>query len=347
MATLTQTGGTRPRPTMNDVAALSGVSLKTVSRVVNGEPTVSPDLVARVKRAAAQLNYRHNLTASSLRSGGRTKTIGLLLEDVSNPFSAMLHRAVEDVASQRGVAVLAASLNEDPDREQRLALALISRRVDGVIIVPATEDQSYLFDERRAGTAMVFVDRPPNLLDADCVLAENRRGAGEGVEHLVKHGHLRIAFLGDLRQIWTERERYLGYVETLQRCGVLLDPALVVHDLHSSEAAESAVGALLDRPDPPTAIFASQNLLTIGSIGALRARGLRHAVALVGYDDFVLADLLDPGVSVVAQNPTEMGRIAAETLFARIDGDNTKSRCVVTGTQLITRGSGEIRIGSG
>jgi LacI family transcriptional regulator len=327
---------------MRDVAALSGVSIKTVSRVVNGEASVASDLAARVTRAAQQLNYRHNLTASSLRSGGGTKTVGVLMEDVGNPFSAILHRAIEDVASRRGVAVLAASLDEDPEREERLALALISRRVDGLIIVPAADDQSYLLDERRAGTAMVFVDRPPSLLDADCVLADNRGGTRAGVRHLAKQGHRRIAFLGDLRTIWTERERHLGYLETMKSHRIRVDPALVVHDLHTIEAAETAVHALLESANPPTAIFTSQNLITIGAIGALRAHGLQHAVALVGYDDFMLAALLDPGVTVVAQDPTEMGRIAAEALFGRIDGDDSKSARVVTDTRLIVRGSGEI-----
>lgn len=328
---------------MNDVAAMSGVSLKTVSRVVNGEQTVSEELAARVRWAAEQLHYRHNLTASSLRSGGRTRTMGLLIEDVGNPFSATLHRAIEDVASRRGVAVFAASVNEDPDNERRLALALVSRRVDGLIIMPATQDQSYLFDEKRAGTAVVFVDRPASRIDADSVLADNRGGASAGVRHLVEHDHRRIAFLGDLRQIWTERERYIGYATAMKDCGLTLDPALVVHDLHSVEAGAAAVLALMDTKKPPTAIFTSQNLITIGAIGALRARGLQSTVSLLGYDDFLLSDLLDPAVSVVAQDPAEMGRIAAETLFARIDGDETPSRQVVTPTALILRGSGEIR----
>ena len=172
----------RARPTMHDVAALAGVSLKTVSRVVNGEPGVSADLVARVNRAAAQLDYRPNLAASSLRrTDGKTATIGLLLEDVANPFSSAVHRAIEDAARRRGVAVFASSLDEDPERERQLTRAFVSRRVDGLIIVPAGPDQSYLLSDRRAGLALVFIDRPPAFLDADTVLAANRDGARTGV----------------------------------------------------------------------------------------------------------------------------------------------------------------------
>ena len=155
---------------MRDVAALAGVSLKTVSRVVNEEPTVAVELVTRVRLAAERLNYQPNLTASNLRRGdGKSATIGLLVQDVSNPYSAAIYRAVEDVAGSVGVSVLAGSLDEDPDREREMTADLIARRVDGLIIAPAGQDHSYLQLEQRSGTAVVFVDRPPVLLAADSV----------------------------------------------------------------------------------------------------------------------------------------------------------------------------------
>src|SRR2546430_12260589 len=147
---------------MRDVAAVAKVSIKTVSRVVNGESGVSPRLAKRVIAASQRLNYRRNLTASSLRrSDGRSATIGVVLEDVANPFSSALHRAIEDVAVERGVLVLAGSSDEDENRERRLISAFASRRVDGLVIQPATHDHSFLISERKAGTAIVFVDRPP------------------------------------------------------------------------------------------------------------------------------------------------------------------------------------------
>jgi len=177
----------RGRATMKQVAALAGVSLKTVSRVVNGEPFVSPEVISRVQDAAQRLNYRPNLTASSLRrADGRTRTVGLLLENVANPFSAALHRAIEDVARERGVVVLAGSVDEDPVRERELVTAFSNRRVDGLIVVPSGGDQSYLAAERSAGTALVFVDRPPQFLDADVVLVANRAGAEAATTHLIE-----------------------------------------------------------------------------------------------------------------------------------------------------------------
>ena len=333
----------RPRATIRDVAALAGVGLKTVSRVINGEPGVSPELTARVRDAAERLDFRPNLGARSLRrGGGKTATIGLLLEDVSNPFSAAIHRSIEDLARSRNVAVFTASLDEDPERERALVEAFVARRVDGLVMVPAGTDQSYLLSEVRAGLSLVFVDRPPGYLDADVVLAANQAGAEDAVRHLITKGHRRIAYLGDLRSISTARERHAGYEAGLRDAGVALDPALVRHDLHSSGLAETAAAELLSLADPPTALFASQNLVTIGAIRALRAVGRQHDIALVGFDEVPLADLLEPGVTVVAQDVLAIGRGAVEQLFRRLDGDRSPTVRQVVPTRLIPRGSGEI-----
>jgi LacI family transcriptional regulator len=325
---------------MRDVAALAGVSLKTVSRVVNSEPGVSPRLTSRVVEAVRLLDYRHNMTASSLRrSDQKTASIGLLLEDVSNPFSSALHRAVEEVARRRGTLAFAGSSDEDPVREGELLRAFVARRVDGLIVVPSGRDVS---ERERLGKPMVCVDRPAAFGEVDSVTVDNRDGACRAVRHLAASGHRRIAFLGDLHSIWTAEQRRLGYVEGLAAEGVPHDPALVRQDLSSIEAARRAALELLARPEPPSALFTGQNLVTIGAIHALRHRGLQHRVALVGFDDFLLADLLDPAVSVVAQDPATLGRTAAELLFARLDGDRGPPRQLVVPTRLIPRGSGEI-----
>src|SRR5207244_921430 len=179
-------GGAGGRPTMREVAALAGVSLKTVSRVINAEPAVSDDVRSRVVGAIQRLDYRHDHAASSLRRSDRkTSTIGVLLEDVANPFSSALHREIEDVALRRGVLVLAGSSDEDEAREQQLIAAFTSRRVDGLIIVPASHDHSYLLSERRAGTSMVFVDRPPAFLDADRILPDTQAGPRQAAVHCI------------------------------------------------------------------------------------------------------------------------------------------------------------------
>ena len=328
------------RPTMNDVARSAGVSLKTVSRVVNGESTVAPHLVARVRAAVESLNYRPHMGASMLRRNDRrTRTIGVLVEDVGNPFSAALHRAIEDEARTRGVHVLTGSLDEDPQRERELARAFNQRHADGLIIAPTGGDQGYLATELPAETPVVFVDRPSHGFAADTVLTTNVVGATEAVRHLVAHGHRRIAFLGDHSRIATARSRRRGYTEALAEAG--LEPA-GVEELHHSSAAESATMTLFRRADPPTALFTGQNLITIGAVRALRRLRLHREVALVGFDDFPLADLVEPAVTVIAQDPAAMGRTAAHALFERIDGDTRPPREFWIPTTLIRRGSGEL-----
>jgi len=328
---------------MLDVAALAGVGLKTVSRVVNDEPGVSPALAEKVRRAITQLNYRRDANASMLRRlGGKTQTIGLVLEDVANPFSSALHRAIEDTARARHVLVFAGSCDEDPQRERELIGSFRDRRVDGIIVVPASHDHTYLYEEQRAGTALVFVDRPAGHLDADSVASNNAGGAVEAVEHLIAHGHRRIAFLGDLPSISTAAARLQGYARTLDRAGIAHDPTLIRSGLRSAEAATAAAEEILALPEPPTAFFTAQNLLTIGGVRALRTARLERKVALIGFDDVALADVVEPGISVVAQDPQAIGRAAADLLFRRLDGDTSPSVHHIVPVKLIARGSGEI-----
>ncbi|WP_270888877.1 LacI family DNA-binding transcriptional regulator [Pedococcus sp. 5OH_020] len=329
---------------MRDVAALAGVSLKTVSRVVNNEAGVSPVVTAKVERAVLQLGYRHNLAASNLRRGdARTSTVGALLQDVSNSFSSSLLRALEDAAHQRDVAILASSLDEEPSRERTLVESLLRRRVDGLLIMPATERQDYLVDEVRGGLPLVFVDRRPQGVDADSVTVDNISGARQAAHHLVGQGHSRIAFLGDLTAIQTAAERLSGFESGLAERDMVLDPRLVVTEIRSDAEAMAALLEVLARPSPPTAVFAARNTVAIGAVRALRHSGLSSKVALVGFDDFPLADVLEPGLTVVRQDVRRIGEEVARLLFARIDGDVSPPHHIVITPELVVRGSGEIR----
>jgi len=333
----------RARATMKEVAELSGSSLKTVSRVINGEGNVNPDLAQRVMDAVATLGYRPNLQAGFLRrSGGKTQTIGLLLENISNPFSAALHRAIEDVASARNVIVFAGSLDEDVDRERDLTDAFISRRVDGLIIVPTGDDQSYLAAEQDAGTPIVFLDRPPRMIEADSVIATNEEGGYEATMHLIRHGHKRIAYVGDYESIYTGAERLKGYKRALSSEGLAIDDSIILQGFHSPHQAHASLTHMLRRSDRPTAIFASQNFVTLGAIRALRETQLQHTVALVGFDDIPEADLLDPPLTLVTQDVAAMGGRAAQILFERLDGSASPFKSAVFPTSLTPRGSGEI-----
>jgi LacI family transcriptional regulator len=341
-------GGNGRRPTMREVAAVAGVSLSTVSRALNADPKVDPALVRRVHEAVAMLGYRRDVTATTLRRADRlSASIGLVFDDVANPFHAALHRGIEDVARARGVLAFAGSSDEDGHRERDLVQAFCSRRVDGLIIVPSGSDHGYLLRDRDAGVALVFVDRPPAFIDADVVLSDHAGGARAATEHLLAAGHRRIGYLGDRQRIASAVDRLRGHREALASHGVAYDPALVRLELEDSAMAREATDGLLDAEDPPTAVFAAQNLITIGAVGALRARGAQHDVALVGFDDITLADAVDPGLTVVAQDPWGLGRAAAELLFARLDGEAGPSRRVELPTTLVVRGSGELPPRSG
>jgi LacI family transcriptional regulator len=327
------------RPTMKDVAARAGVGLKTVSRVVNGEPGVTPDTERRVQEAITALGFRRNDSARILRKG-RTASIGLVLEDLADPFYGPLSRAVEEVARAHGALLINGSSAEDPEREQELVLALCARRVDGLVVIPAGDDHRYLAPEIAAGVATVFVDRPAGRIDVDGVFSDSFGGARDGVAHLIAHGHRRIGFIGDQPRIHTAVERLRGYHAAMTAAGLPVEKSWLSLGPTGPERVRAATNTMLDDREPVTAIFAGNNRVTVTAVRVLSARP--RPVALVGFDDFELADLLSPGVTVIAQDAAAMGRTAADLLFRRLDGAGGEPSHVVLPTRLIERGSGEL-----
>ncbi|MET4618959.1 LacI family transcriptional regulator [Arthrobacter sp. 2762] len=333
----------RKPPTMKNVADLAGVGIKTVSRVVNDEPGVSEETRQRVLRATEQLQYHLDITAGSLkRSGRKTQSIGLLLPSVSNPFSGEIHRAMEDALGEPGIAVFASSLDDDPDRERKLISAFLGRRVDGLVLTTIAKSQAYMIPEHSRDLPLVFIDREPVGIEADAVVTDNEVGAAAAAAHLIKHGHTRLAYLGDRTDIQTAVKRRAGFLNEIGRAGIATSAVAVRENLHDEETALKAAHELLTSENPPTAIFSSQNLVTFGAMRALKSLGVQHKVALVGFDDFTLADMMEPGVTVVAQHPERIGKLAAERILARIDGDNRTPQTYIVPTELIPRGSGEI-----
>ena len=322
---------------MRDVAQSAGVSLKTVSRVINEEAGVTPATAAKVTEAIDALGFERNDLARSLRQGRSSSTLGLVIEDVANPFYSAMAQAVEAVASARGFLLITASALEDAERERELVGALLRRRVDALLVVPAGPDHRYISDATRT----VFLDRPPQGIEADTVLLDNLGGARRAVEHLIAHGHTRIACVADTAELYTMRERLTGYREALQAAGLEEDPVLVASGNHDAAAAQATVERLLALPDEsrPTAIFAANNRNTVGALHAFAARS---PVALVGFDDFELADLL--GTTVVRADPWRLGEQAAALAFARLDGDNRPPLEITVPTELIVRGSGEVAL---
>ena len=306
---------------MTDVAAAAGVSLKTVSRVVNAEPGVTPETAARVREAIEQLGFRRNYVARALRRGQRFRMLGLVIEDVANPFYSAIARGVEEATRERGQLLITGSSDEDPERERELVLLFCERRVDGLLIVPAGDDHGYLVPELRAGMHVVFIDRPPGNIDADAVLLDNAGGARAATEHLLRRGHRRIAMVVDHMTIFTQRERWRGFCDALAAAGQTVDDTLVrfgVHDAADGGAgrrrAAVAVRARRRRSSPPTT----------GSRSASCARSPRTAPTLevVGFDDLELAELLARPPTTVSYDAADLGREAAGLLAGRLEGDD-------------------------
>jgi LacI family transcriptional regulator len=328
------------QPTMRDVAERAGVGVGTVSRVVNGGASVRPKTAARVNAAIAELGFQRNDIARALRPGMNSKMIALLLGDLTNPFYAAIAKAAVEVARAADYAVVLTMVDEDPQAEQRAVQDLLGRRMAGMMIVPDQRSHTFLAAAARTGMPVVFVDRPATGLAADVVLLDNDRGGYLATAHLVAHGHRRVAALV-APSYYTTGQRMRGYRRALRAAGIAYDPSLVVTlPAGSATAAQEATRALLDRDDPPSAIFATTNFVCEGTLRALGTG--RRRVAVVGFDDFRFADMLPLPATVVSGDVPEMGRSAARLLLNRIEGSESPLRREVLPVSLTARGSGEI-----
>lgn len=321
---------------MVDVARRAGVSIKTVSRVVNNEPNVQQQLVDRVLASVAELGFRRNHLARTLRSGQSTATIGLIIEEIANPFYSTIAGVAAEVAAQHDTLLITSSSEEDPQREQQLLRDLCSRRVDGLLIVPAGYDHSFLRPEVEMGIPVVFLDRPAGGLLADTVLLDNRGGAQAGVQRLLGAGHRRIGILLDSVSVYTMRERVGGAQDALAAAGVAYDERLVADGVHDPETAAAAVAAMLDQPAPPTAFFSLNNRITVGVLQELWRQ--RSHAEVVGFDDFELSHLMPQRFTVVGYDTRQLARTAADLLFQRIAGERSWPRTVTLPCHLVERG---------
>jgi len=321
---------------MIDVAREAGVSLKTVSRAVNNVPTLDPELAARVRDAIERLGYRRNDVAAKLRSGSSTSTIGVIIGDISNSFYSAITAAVSDVARARSTQVFTASAEEDVAVERELALDLCLRRVDGLLVVPARGDQSYLAPEIAHGIPAVFVDRPPTGLEADAFLLDNAGGSAAGVAMLLEEGHRRIGVIVDSLDIFTMRERLDGVESALAAAGMSLAPELLSTAGHTPASAAAAAEEMFALPDPPTAFYLGNNRALAGTVLALRRTG--RTARVVGTDDFELSELLPERVSLITYDVEQLGTLAATRLFERVAGDTSPAEHVRLPFRIVDRG---------
>jgi len=310
------------KPTMNDVARLAGVGTMTVSRVLNGSAKVSEDATRRVEEAVRQLSYKPNEMARALR-GQRTRSIGLILPYLYDPFFATCAHAVTTVARQRGYSVIMTTSNEDPETEHSEASQMLQRHVEGMIVIPANKGQSRLSRSMLGKTPLVAFDRPLADPSFDTVLVQNQSGSKRMVQHLIEHGHSRICFMGLSRNLFTINARYQGYRKAMQEADLEAD---AFFQCETAESTLEAIRARFSSKKAPTACFTSNTLATRYVFSALLQLGIKIPVdaALAGFDDFDLAELTSPPLTVVRQPAQEMGRVAANQLFERLERGETQ-----------------------
>ena len=308
---------------MQDVATRAGVSAKTVSRVFNDDPHVTDDTRERVQSAMRELRYVPNMLARTFREG-KSAVIGIAVPDVADPFFAAVTKGIELAAREHDMAIVVTSLGDNPSLEQSIIETTVRRQIDGLIIAPIAADQSYL-SRWQDSFPIVFIDRIPTKLSADYFVEDDFGGAFEATRHLIAHGHRRIAIVGDSTEVPTTKLRLEGYLAALADAGLKSDEELIALGSRDADAAAHVCKTLLALHDAPTAIFSSNARFSTGVFPALQALN-RTDIALISFGDFPMADVLQPSVSVIDQDPRYVGRVAAERILARIAAPTKRFR---------------------
>lgn len=325
--------------TMKDVAHRAGVSTATVSRALSdADGSVRPGTRDRVRRAAAELDYRPNHLPRNMRQRS-SRTLGLVITDITNPFFTAIVRGSEDVAQSQGYSFLLANTDEDAAKEEQTLRTMASERVAGVILASADEASGPIRSLLSNRIPVVALDRRIHGLAVDTVTSDNDGGAYDAITHLLDLGHERVGLVGGPEAISSMRERAAGYARALRKQGIT-QTLVRAGDLRE-RSGYSATLELLDLALPPTAIFSANNLMTIGVLTAIRERGLRipEDVSLIGFDDLPTAELLQPPLTVVAQPTYQLGARAAEVLLRRVRHPEGPVQEIVLSPQLLLRAS--------
>jgi LacI family transcriptional regulator len=327
--------------TIKDIAKRANVSTATVSYVVNGSRTVSPELVERVQHAVAEFGYAPNAVARSLRQA-RTRTIGLVIEDNANPFFAEIAKGVEDQAYGRGYSVLLCNSNKEPDREHRYLDLLLTRRVDGLVFFSTTGTAERLGPFVAQGIPVVAFYRDVRDLPVDTIKVDNSLIGYTATQHLIELGHQAIACIQPAMVAGASARRVDGYRRAMQEAGLEVNQRLVTRGDNLLSGGRRATWELLHEVDMPfTAIFACNDAMAIGSLAALHEAGLTvpRQVSVVGVDDIQLAAYAQPALTTVAQPKLEAGALAVDFLIERLNGSEAPPRNVVLDTHLVVRDS--------
>ncbi len=330
--------------TLDDIARKAKISVSTVSRVLNdktGKYRISKDTASRVRRAAKLLNYRPNQLARGLRLR-KTHTIGLVVPDISNPFFAHVTRSVQTVAHDLGYSLVVCDTNENLALEIEHINLLRSKGVDGLVILPVGQEYHHLKSLVRNGTPLVVVDRCFDGLKSSSVVVDNYRGALEAVEYLICNNHRRIGIIQGLPNTFTSVSRLQGYKDALTKQGIPLDPSLIVGNSFRKENGYVQTKILLSMKNPPTAIFATSDLITLGVLQALAEENLNIPgdISLIAFDEVDFAPVLLCPLTTVAQPKESMGEIAVKLLVDHLkSGSKNDIKRIILKTKLVIRQS--------
>ena len=331
------------RATLKDVAARAGVSQGMAGRVLGNYGSYSKDTQRKVQAAARAMHYSPNAIAKALRTR-RTRTVGVLISDITASFWTSMIRGIQDRAARDGYGIIVCNSDEQSHDEKAALATLVERSVDGLIISPTLGNHSYLRQLWRGGTPLVLVDRKVDGLDAPSIRVDNRSAAREAVSYLVRLGHRRIAIIRGPDGVETNDERFAGYAEALAEQRIPLQPALVKNARFLQEKSFEATRELLRARNPPTAIFVCNEAMASGCIHALKEARVRipQDISFITFDDPVWAEYLDPPITCVSQPSYSMGMLAFDHLLGQIHGHGGKARPredVVMKTRLVIRGS--------
>jgi LacI family transcriptional regulator len=331
-----------PNVTISDVARLSGVSSMTVSRVINGSERVSPETRRRVEQAIAELGYVPSRLARGLIRQ-KTGTLALIVPDMANPFFTLIVRGAEDVARRADYRIILCDTRADLTLERDSVEEMLAHRVDGVAIAPVSDrSRAHLRRLARFGVPFVLIDRTIPGVDSDVIVGDSVGGARRLVEHLISLGHRRIGLIVESDEVSTARDRRRGYEDGLHAAGIPVDPTLIVRATVDPSGGFDGMRRLLDLDEAPTAVFTVNNLVALGAIEAIRAKGLEvpDDVALVCFDDIEYASRLYPFLTVMAQPAETLGTLGTQLLLERIEGRAPEqNRVVVLPAQFVVRKS--------
>jgi len=327
-----------PTTTIRDVAATAAVSAATVSRVLNGRVDVAPELRDRVLAAVAQLNYRPNGAARSLRTRATT-VLGLIISDITNPFFTSMVRGVEDAAQEAGYSVVLANTDEDLDKERRYVEVAAAEQMAGVVLSPASSSHTSISYLVERNIPVVTIDRRLRGAPVDSVTVNNFRAAFEATEHLIEQGCKRIGFVAGPVTTTTGSRRLAGYKAALRAAGLPDDPDLVVSGDFRIDGGRAATAELLQQHID--GLFAANNLMTIGALETLGAHGIEPGrdLAVVGFDDVNWGTALRPPLTAVSQPTYEIGQQTAQLLLRRIRGEKLPLQRIVLPAKLVIRES--------